>query len=102
MAFTEASCHFIPFFIGARTKVDVVFILLVFLVVVLLQTFQQRRSAVDTAVLPRTSAVYVAVDNVVETVDEEVAEIPVDGVLAVEPEGYTVLAVCRNPHRKIR
>ncbi len=94
--FIEASCHFIPFLIGMYTKADVVFILLVLLVDVLFQTFQRVGSTVKEAVIPHVLAVYVmmvvyAMMIVMEVVDEEVAEIPVDVALANEPEGYTVM-----------
>ncbi len=82
LAFALASCHFIPFLIGACTKADVVFIRLVLLVDVLFQTFQRVGSTVKETVIPRVLAVHVTVvytvmidDFVMEGVNEEVVEI---------------------------
>ncbi len=55
------------------------------------------------AVIPRILAVQVVMvveavmidDSVMEGVDVEVADIPVDVALADEPEGYTVHPACR-------
>ncbi len=100
LAFALASCHFIPFLIGMCMKaVDVVFIRLVLLVVILLQTFQRVGSTAKEAVIPRVLAVHavmvvyaVMIDSfVMEVVDEEVADILVDVALADEPEGYMVM-----------
>ncbi len=110
MAFAEASCHFIPFFISTCTKVDVVFVLLIFPIVVLFHIFQQLGSTVKEAVIPRILAVHVVtvvyvvtIDNfVMEAVDEEVAEIQVDVAVAGEPEGYTVLLEMIHPKKSHR
>ncbi len=98
LGFHSCILPFHLFLIGACTKADVVFIRLVLLVDVLFQTFQRVGSTVKETVIPRVLAVHVTVvytvmidDFVMEGVNEEVVEIPVDVALADEPEGYMVM-----------
>ncbi|KAK0485401.1 hypothetical protein EDD18DRAFT_1111547 [Armillaria luteobubalina] len=101
--FIEASLHFIPFFIGTCTKDEVVFIQLVFLGVVLFQTFKRVGGTMKEAVIPVVLAVHVVMvvnavmvdDSVMEAVEEEVADILTDVALADELKEYTVFPACQ-------
>ncbi|KAK0485395.1 hypothetical protein EDD18DRAFT_1111541 [Armillaria luteobubalina] len=92
MAFTKASCCCTAFPIGVCMKAIVVFILLVSLVVVLFQTFKRVGSLVKETVIPHVLAIHVVMadNSVMEVVEEEVADMPVDVALADEPAEYMV------------